>query len=337
MGQLRILTWHIHGSYLYYLAHAHQEFYLPVKPARSEGYFGRTPSYPWPDNVHEVPVSEVRRLPLDGILFQSRQNYLHDQFEILSAEQRRLPRIYLEHDPPREHPTDTRHVVDDPDVLLVHVTPFNNLMWDSNRTPTRVIDHGVIIPKGVAYSGEFERGIVVVNNLRKRGRRLGADVFDRVRRDIPLDLVGMGWQQAGGLGEVPHHELPEFEARYRFFFNPIRYTSLGLAVCEAMMLGMPVLGLATTEMVTAVRNGVSGFVETDVGKLIGHMRRLLDDPAEAWELGEGARHYAQERFALGRFVRDWDETFAAVTGSKVSVRAGSVSDGRFPVAYASGS
>jgi ADP-heptose:LPS heptosyltransferase len=29
--------------------------------------------------------------------------------EILTEAQRRLPRIYLEHDPPREHPTDTRH------------------------------------------------------------------------------------------------------------------------------------------------------------------------------------------------------------------------------------
>jgi len=40
----------------------------------------------------------------------------------------------------------------------------------------------------------------------------------------------------------------------RFFFNPIRYTSLGLAVCEAMMVGMPIIGLATTEMATTVQN-----------------------------------------------------------------------------------
>src|SRR5262249_22926405 len=144
-----------------------------------------------------------------------------------------------------------------------HVTPFNNLMWDSGRTPTRVIDHGVVVPEGVRYTGELERGIVVVNNLCRRGRRLGADVFALADREVPLDLVGMSWREGGGIGEVPHFELPAFEARYRFFFNPIRYTSLGLAVCEAMMVGMPILGLATTEMVTAVENGVSGYVETD--------------------------------------------------------------------------
>jgi hypothetical protein len=318
MRPLRVLTWHVHGSYLYYLAHARQEFYLPVKPGRPPGYNGRTPSYPWPDNVHEVPAEEVRRRPFDCILYQAHANYLEDQYEILSEAQHRLPRIYLEHDPPRQHPTDTRHPVDDPEVLIVHVTPFNDLMWDSGRSPTRVIEHGVTAPDGVRYTGELARGVVVVNNLRRRGRRLGADVLGALRQEFPLDLVGMGWDEAGGLREVPHRELAAFCAPYRFFFNPIRYTSLGLAVCEAMMIGMPVLGLATTEMVTAVPGGVAGYVETDVRKLAGHMRRLLHDPDEARKLGEGARRLARERFAIDRFAREWDEAFALVAGRPVA-------------------
>lgn len=49
--------------------------------------------------------------------------------EILSEQQRQLSRIYLEHDPPQTVPTDTRHVVDDPDVTIVQVTHSNRLMW----------------------------------------------------------------------------------------------------------------------------------------------------------------------------------------------------------------
>jgi hypothetical protein len=314
MRPLRILTWHVHGSYLYYLAHARQEFYLPVKPGRPEGYFGRTPTYPWPGNLHEVPADAVRDQEFDCVLFQSRQNYLQDQYEILTPAQRRLPRIYLEHDPPQEHPTNTQHPVDDSDVLLVHVTAFNDLMWDSGRTPTRVIEHGVAVPDGVHYTGELERGLVVVNNLRRRGRRLGADVFARARRAVPLDLVGMGWEEVAGQGEIRHSQLMAFAARYRFFFNPIRYTSLGLAVCEAMMIGMPVLGLATTEMVTVVENGVSGYVDTNVGRLIERMQELLNDPDEARRLGDGAWRRARERFSIARFARDWDEVFTLVAG-----------------------
>ncbi len=312
---LKIFTWHVHGSYLYYLSQTPHEFFVPVKAGRVEGYGGLPEgNFPWPKNLHEVPAAEVRRQAFDCVLFQSRRNYIEDQYEVLSDEQRRLPRVYLEHDPPREHPTDTRHVVDDPDVLLVHVTGFNDLMWDSNRTPTRVIEHGVMVPDGVSYTGELPRGIVVVNGLAHRGRRLGADVFTRLRDQVPLDLVGMQAEQLGGLGEVGHRALPAFEARYRFFFNPIRYTSLGLAVCEAMMLGMPVVGLATTEMATAVENGVSGYVETDVRRLSERMRALIDDPAEARRLGEGARAAARERFDIRRFARDWDEALRFAAG-----------------------
>jgi len=313
---VRILTWHIHGSYLYYLVQGRHTYYLPVREGARHGYSGRAGAFPWPGNVVEVPAADVRDLDLDCVLFQHRDNWLYDQHEILSPAQRGLPRVYLEHDPPRESPTDTKHVVDDPDVLLVHVTPFNALMWDSGRTPTRVIDHGVLEPAGVVYDGRLERGVVVVNNLGTRGRRLGADVYDRVREEVPLDLIGMGSLELGGLGEVPIPGLPAVIARYRFFFNPIRYTSLGLAVCEAMMVGMPIVGLATTEMAMVVENGVSGWVETDVGRLVAHMQRLLRDRDEARRLSAGARRRARERFGIERFLADWDEAFALVTEAR---------------------
>jgi hypothetical protein len=315
------LTWHIHGSYLYYLVQSGQEFYLPVKAGNLEGYGGCGGSFPWPDNVHEIPADEVRNHAFDVVLFQSHKNYLEDQYEILSSQQQKLPRVYLEHDPPREHPTDTSHPVDDPEVLLVHVTHFNDLMWDSGRTPTRVIEHGVLVPEPVRYSGELERGIVVVNGLLARGRRLGSDVFERVRERIPLDLVGMKSLEMGGLGEIPILELPAFEARYRFFFNPIRYTSLGLAVCEAMMIGMPILGLATTEMISVVENGISGYLETNIDHLVGHMQALLSDRRLAQKLSEGARRHALGRFNIDRFARDWDDVFTQVAGRRMGVAA----------------
>src|SRR4051794_16537061 len=322
MRPLRVLTWHIHGNYLLYLSRVGVEFYLPVKPGRHEGYGGRGTTFPFGAHVHDVPAAAVRDLDLDCVLFQTRTNYEAHQYDVLSEAQRRLPRISLEHDPPQQHPTDTRHWVDDPDVLLVHVTPFNALMWDSGRTPTRVIDHGVFIPEGVRYTGEIERGLVVVNHLRQRGRRLGADVFERVRAEVHLDLVGMDAESLGGLGEVFPPSLPAFEARYRFFFNPIRYTSLGLAVVEAMTIGLPVVGLATTEMSTAVRNGVSGYVDTDVGRLLGPMRRLLADPAEARRLGGGARRYALERVHIRGVGGGWEGAFGSVTGPAVPAPPG---------------
>ena len=70
MRPLRILTWHVHGSYLYYLTQARHEFYLPVKPGRPEGYGGRLSGFPWSNNVHDVPAEEVRELTV-GLYFVS--------------------------------------------------------------------------------------------------------------------------------------------------------------------------------------------------------------------------------------------------------------------------
>jgi hypothetical protein len=328
MPRLRIFTWHIHGSYLYYLVQSPHEFYIPAKADQSEGYYGKTKSYPWPVNLHEIPAERVRDFEFDCILFQTRKNYFEDQYEILSPEQRQLPQIYLEHNTPHEHPTNTRHPVDDTDVLLVHVTHFNNLMWDNGRTPTRVIEHGVVIPEGVQYTGELPRGLVIINNLKSRGRLLGLDIFEDVRQKVPLDLVGINARELGGIDSLSFQELMELEHRYRFVFNPIRHTSLGLAVCEAMMVGIPIVGLATTEMVTVVENGISGYIDTNVDRLVVHMQRLLSDPAEAHRLGMGARRQALKRFNIRRFVSDWTEAFVSAIDMRVATTVRKFQEGR---------
>ena len=98
--RLRIFTWHVHSSYLYSLSQMHHEIFIPVKPGQPTGYAGRSIALPWPDNLREVPAEEVRHLEFDCVLFQSAQQYLKDQYEILSPGQQRLPKIYLEHGPP---------------------------------------------------------------------------------------------------------------------------------------------------------------------------------------------------------------------------------------------
>ena len=308
---MNILTWHVHGAYLYYQTRDRRHrYYLPVKEGVPPGYGGRLGSGRWGAHVVDVPAREVKNLDLDMVVYQSAKNWTEDQYNDLSPDQRLLPRIFLEHDPPQAHPTNTLHPVDDPHVLLAHVTPFNALMWDARRTPTCVVEHGVFSPEDARYTGEKARGLVVINALNSRGRRLGLDVFEEVREHVPLDLVGYGSEEVGGLGEVPHGELPYFAAQYRFLFNPIRYTSLGLAVCEAMRVGLPVVGLATSEMMTVIQNGVSGYVDTDVGKLIPVMQRLLANSEEAARLGEGAREVAKRRFGMARFARDWEAAYS---------------------------
>jgi hypothetical protein len=165
--RLRILTWHVHGNYLWYLTQTGHDLYLPVREG-VVGYGGRGHTFPFGENVHDVPAGEICRLEFDCILYQGRNHYMHDRHELLAPEQLTLPQVYLEHDPPKMHPTDESHWFDEPGGLLIHVTPFNALMWDSHRVAVRVIEHGVPEHLDVAYTGRIARGLAVVNNMAAR-------------------------------------------------------------------------------------------------------------------------------------------------------------------------
>lgn len=316
MRRLNILIWHIHGSYLNAIARVDHNWYVPVKPGRPEGYGGRNFNAELPARVREAPAEQVRDLDLDLVIYQTPKNFFEDGPEILSEEQRRLPKIYLEHNTPKPHPTDSKHPIDDPDVLLVHVTHFNRLMWDNGRAPTVVIEHSVAIDPAARYSGARREGITVVNGMQKRPRIVGYDIFLYARQQVPIEAAGMQTEEFGGLGDIPYRHLHRRVAEYRFLFNPIRYTSLPLAVIEGMTIGMPIVALATTELPAVIENGVTGYVSCDVDELIERMRELLADHELARRLGENARIVARERFGMDRFIRDWNKAFALALGER---------------------
>jgi glycosyltransferase involved in cell wall biosynthesis len=322
MKRLKIFTWHIHGAYLSYLSQIPHDIYIPIKPLsvsdNAVGYIGKVGAISAKENIHEIPIEHIRETQFDCILFQSKSAYLNDQYDsaIFADEQLKLPKIYLEHDPPREHPTDTQHFVDGRDTFLVHVTHYNSLMWDSGTTKKRVIEHGVSIKDKSPVIEPLKKGITVINNLKSRDRRLGCDIFLKARNQIPLDLVGMDAESLGGLGEVPLHELPSLLVKYRFLFHPVRYTSLALAVCEAMAVGLPIIGLATTELPTVIQNEISGYLSNNLNDLIPVMEELNMDWKLAYQWGQAAKEVAQERFGIERFVREWNDVLNLVVGQE---------------------
>ena len=61
-----------------------------------------------------------------------------------------------------------RHpLADRDDILLVHVTHFNALFWDTGGDRDRVIEHGIVDP-GPRYTGELPRAAVVINEAERR-------------------------------------------------------------------------------------------------------------------------------------------------------------------------
>ncbi len=306
MRRSSILIWHIHGSYLHNLTQIEHDWILPIKPERTNGYGGRGQTFDMPEWVREVPAERVRAERIDLVVYQSPRNLLVDGPALLGDDQFEIPSIYLEHNIPKPHAVESIHPASSFSTLLVHVTHYNRLMWDNRDCPVRVIEHTAVIDPEARYRGDRAAGIVVANDIAHRGRATGYDLVRSMRDRVPLDLAGMGSADIGGLGDIPYRDLHRRMAGYRFLFSPMRYTSLPLAVIEAMHIGMPVVALATTELPAAIEDGVSGFVSCDPEVLRARMETLLSDQALAREIGANARRVARSRFGFERFGRDWN-------------------------------
>jgi hypothetical protein len=304
---VRILLWHVHGAWTTAFVQGAHEYVVPVLPDRGPDGRGRARTYAWPDSVTELSPDALRDEPLDAVLFQ-RPHELGLAAEWLGP--RALPAVYVEHNAPQGRIDAMRHpMADREDLTLVHVTHFNALFWDSGGTPVRVIEHGIVDP-GPRYTGELPRAAVVINEARRRGRVTGTDLLDRFGRAAPLDLFGMDAPALGGT-DLPQADLHAQMARRRVYLHPIRWTSLGLSLLEAMHLGMPVVALGTTEAHEAVPAG-AGVVSTRLDVLEAALRRLVADADEAREVGERAREAALARYGLRRFLADWDALLASV-------------------------
>ena len=306
---MRVLLWHVHGTWTTAFVHGRHEYLVPVLPDRGPDGRGRAQTYEWPAAAVEVSPEEAADTDVDVVVLQRPEelNGLADEWLGGRRAGRDIPAVYVEHNAPQGRIADMRHpVADRGDLSLVHVTHFNDLFWDAGSTRTRVIEHGVVDP-GYRYSGELPRSAVVINEARRRARVTGTDLLARLGGEVPLDLFGIDAASVGGAGDVRQDELHDEMARRRVYLHPIRWTSLGLALLEAMHLGMPVVALATTEAPEAVPQQ-AGVVSTRIDVLEDALRVFARDHEHAREVGRQAREAALERFGLGRFLADWDRT-----------------------------
>jgi hypothetical protein len=277
-----------------------------------------------------VPAADLHDADVDLVVLQ-RPEELALAAEWLGREPGRdVPAVYVEHNTPKGNVPETRHpLADRADLPLVHVTPFNDLMWDSGRAPTTVIEHGIPDP-GHRYTGESARAAVVINEPVRRWRVTGTDLLPRFASVTPLDVFGMGLDglnERVGLttdavrcvGDLPSARLHDELARRRFYLHPVRWTSLGLSLIEAMHLGMPVVGLATTEAVHAVPPD-AGVLSTDVDTLVAAARTLAAEPELAARLGSRAREVALARYGLAAFLDSWDELIRRTARQPVASR-----------------
>jgi glycosyltransferase involved in cell wall biosynthesis len=311
---MRILLWHVHGSWMTSFVQGAHDYLVPVLPDRGPDGRGRARTWEWPSSVREVRPDELGAGEFDVVVIQRPH-----ELELVERWTGRrpgidVPAVYVEHNaPPGAAPATVHCLAAREDLPITHVTYFNDLMWDCGRAPTTVIEHGVVDP-GYRYSGERRSLAVVVNEPVRRWRVAGTDLVLRMARSVDVDVYGMGVralaerapQLVGRLHEdLPQHRLHAELGRHRAYFHPYRWTSLGLSLIEAMTAGLPVLALSTTEAPLAIPPA-AGVLSNDLSRLVEVARRWMADPQEASEAGLQARRYALQRYGLSRYLDDWD-------------------------------
>lgn len=313
---MRVLLWHVHGSWTTGFVQGRHDYLIPVVPDRGPDGRGRARTWDWPASVVEVTPAELAGADVDVVILQRPEDEALAGRWLGRRPGRDVPAVWLEHNAPQGRIDALRHpAADRDDITIVHVTHTNALFWDCGTTATRVVEHGIVDP-GHRYTGELERAAVVVNEPVRRGRVTGTDLLGPLSATAPLDVFGMGADGVAAprirtFDDVPQDRLHDEMARRRVYLHPVRWTSLGLALVEAMHLGMPVVALATTEVPEAVPPD-AGVVSNRPDVLAGALRRYLADPEEAHAHGKAAREAALARYGLDRFLADWDDVMEEV-------------------------
>jgi glycosyltransferase involved in cell wall biosynthesis len=112
---------------------------------------------------------------------------------------------------------------------------------------------------------------------------------------------------------VPHREMPTLSRGYGFFVAPSRVEAQGVAMCEAMACGLPVIATRVGGIPEFVTDGVEGYLvpPEDPPAIRRAVERLVSDPN---------RHLAMSRAARERVVRQCSPD--VVTRRELAILAG---------------
>jgi glycosyltransferase involved in cell wall biosynthesis len=108
---------------------------------------------------------------------------------------------------------------------------------------------------------------------------------------------------------------PEIEPIYSSadaFAFPSTTETQGIAICEALSAGLPVVAANAGGIPENVQHGVDGFLtDNDPKEFAGRIEFLITHEAQRQEMGASARVNARQ-FSIERMVGDFERFYASV-------------------------
>jgi glycosyltransferase involved in cell wall biosynthesis len=190
-----------------------------------------------------------------------------------------------------------------------------------------VIHHGVDLDEYRLGKGKRDYFCFIGRVAPNKGTHLAIEVAQR--SGIPLKIAGEiqpiyqeYWEQqvkpkVDGrfieyIGEADLETKNELFCGARALLFPIDWEEpFGLVTIEAMACGTPVLGFKRGSVPEIIKDGVSGYVSSDVETMARQGRELNIPP-------ERCRQYAEQFFSLDRMVDDYVNLYESILAERTS-------------------
>jgi glycosyltransferase involved in cell wall biosynthesis len=113
-------------------------------------------------------------------------------------------------------------------------------------------------------------------------------------------------------------DIPQVMAALDVFVQPSLREGLSIALIEAAAAGLPSVACTIAGNAEIVEHGRTGFLvpPADPAALGAALRRLLEDPEAAREMGREARRRAEDRFSVERMVTQHLAAYDSLTTAK---------------------
>ncbi|MCE5321941.1 glycosyltransferase family 4 protein [bacterium] len=119
-------------------------------------------------------------------------------------------------------------------------------------------------------------------------------------------------------GMLKRHEIEPIYTSADIFVFPSTTETQGIAICEALSAGLPVVAANAGGIPENVQPEIDGFLtENDPGEFADRIEFLISHEAERTKMGGNARRNASQ-FSIERMVSDFESLYASIIESKKS-------------------
>ena len=130
----------------------------------------------------------------------------------------------------------------------------------------------------------------------------GGDLLEELSRDLPSNLTLVGWQPAERMWAVADLAISTSENE-----------GMPIALIEAQIAGIPVVGIDVGSVGEIVKNGKSGYLFAEFGEdYIKKVRDLVADRNDLKRLGDFAKEQSVQEFSPSALIKSHVEMFEEI-------------------------